>query len=290
MMVWVAAAAAAALIFFLYLLFPALRRHPDRAVLRGALIAHRGLHDRRQEIPENSLPAFEAAIAHGYIIETDLRLTSDGQVILFHDDTLQRLCGIPQRPEELTLKQLRALRIDGSAYKIPTLGELLELAAGRVPLLLELKSKNPATCAPLCRAVDGMLSGYRGKYLIQSFYPPALFWYRRHRPEICRGQLSTGRFRPHVFGAGLLSCLLCNFISRPDFINYDFRTRRHFCRRLCVWLGALGVGWTFRSQAELAHFGPEFSAYVFEGFLPRLPADENEKKPDAGFCRPRPKR
>ena len=96
-----------AVLLFLYLVFPSMRRHKDRAKIKGMMIAHRGLHSIENGIPENSMEAFILAAAKGYGIETDLRLTADGEIVLFHDNTLKRMCGIEKNVDEFTLEELR---------------------------------------------------------------------------------------------------------------------------------------------------------------------------------------
>lgn len=252
-------------LLFFFLIFPALRRHPDLELLKGAKIAHRGLHGLSKDVPENSLRAFQAAVDKGYWIENDIHLTKDGHIVVFHDDTLDRMCGISGRVEEMTLEELKALRLAGTDQEIPTLQECLDLVNGQVPLLIEFKCP-VSDATPLCRAANKILEGYSGKYLIQSFYPPVLRWYKKHRKDICRGQLSTA-FYDDVFHRRLAGALLFNFMGRPDFISYEHTFYRNFFRRLAVGLGAGSLGWTFRSEKELEARKADFQGYIFEKFL-----------------------
>lgn len=251
---------------FLFLVFPTRRRHPHRAVLGGAFIAHRGLHS--DTLPENSLAAFRAATEAGYIIENDIHLTADGEVVVFHDDNPVRMCGVSGRIEEMTLDELKALRLKDSDQQIPTLKECLEAVDGQVPLLIEFKCPNARTCTPLCEAANAILKDYKGMYFIQSFYPPVLRWYRKHRPEVCRGQLSSA-FPKEGLVKRLLGCMVFNCLARPDFVSYEHRFAAHPCRRLVTRLGALPVGWTFQSPKELERHRTDFRTYIFEGFIPQ---------------------
>ncbi len=252
---------------FLWLVFPSLRRHPDRALLHGLHIAHRGLHGLSENTPENSLAAFRAATERNYAIEIDIHLTADGEVVVFHDDDLERMCGVKGRPEHKTLAELKALRLAGTNERIPTLRECLDTVDGKTLLLIEFKCMG-ATCAALCRAADAILREYRGPYCIQSFYPFVLQWYRRHRREVCRGQLASA-FPKEALHKQLLGCMVFNVFARPDFVSYDHHHTGHLCRKLCTRLGALPVGWTFQSQPELDEDLHSFDTYIFEGFLPR---------------------
>lgn len=256
------------IILFFFLIFPSPRRHRDRELLAGLYIAHRGLHDKAANIPENSLPAFQAAIDHGYAIEIDIHVTADGKVVVFHDDDLERMCGVAGRIEDKTLAELRQLRLGNTACSIPTLQECLALVDGRVPLMIEFKCLTVAHCNRLCEAADAILQAYHGVYFVQSFFPFVLQWYRRHRRAICRGQLATA-FYHESLPKRLLGCLLFNVIARPDFVSYDHTHAGHICRRLCVLLGAFSVGWTFRNEDELERHKQRFSTYIFEEFIPK---------------------
>lgn len=253
-------------LLFLFLICPAVRRHPDRELLKGAKIAHRGLHGLSKDVPENSLRAFQAAVDKGYWIENDIHLTKDGHVVVFHDDTLDRMCGVSGKIEEMTLVELKKFRLAGTDQQIPTLQECLDLVDGRVPLLIEFKCPT-SNAAPLCEAANRILEEYHGKYFIQSFYPPVLGWYRKHRKDICRGQLSTP-FYHDAFHKRLAGALLFNFIGRPDFVSYEHAFYRNFFRRVAVKLGAVPLGWTFRNEKDLEARKADFQGYIFEKFLP----------------------
>lgn len=252
---------------FLFLVFPSLRKHPDREVLNGLYIAHRGLHGLEPNTPENSLPAFQKAVDKGFGIEIDIHLTRDGEVVVFHDDTLTRVCGIDARVEDKTLSELKELRLLNTDCTIPTLQECLDTVNGQVPLLIEFKCVS-LKCDDLCRAADEILSKYKGKYLIQSFYPTVLRWYKKHRKDICRGQLASA-FKGEELYKRLLGCLIFNFFGRPDFVSYEHKYRKNLCRRTVTKLGAFPVGWTFRSQEALDRDQSGFKSYIFENFIPK---------------------
>lgn len=261
MWLWIVLAVVAA---FLFLVFPACRKHADRALLKQRYIAHRGLHNADR--PENSLAAFRAAAEAGYTVELDVHLTADGEVVVFHDDTTDRVCGVSGDVESMTLQELKALRLKGTSEEIPTFSECLDAVDGRVPLLIEFKLRN-RHAAPLCVAVDRILADYRGQYIVQSFYPTVLQWYKKNRPDVCRGQLSAP-FLNETFAHFLSGCLLFNVLARPDFVSYDRVGANHPCRRLCTLLGAMPVGWTFRSQKEIDAHRADFEGFIFEGFTP----------------------
>ena len=255
---------------FLFLIFPTCRRHAARRDMAGRYIAHRGLHDLSENTPENSLAAFQVAIDRGYAIEIDIHLTADGEVVVFHDDDTVRMCGESHVIEDTTLAELKSLRLANTNESIPTLQECLALVGGQVPLLIEFKCMSK-TCEALCRKANEILSAYNGVYWVQSFYPFVLSWYRRYRKDVCRGQLSAGFYKDEI-QKRLLGCLVFNVLARPDFVSYSHEDANHPCRKLCTWLGAFPVGWTFRTKEALGQCRKEFSTYIFEGFVP----DEDE--------------
>ncbi len=250
----------------LFLAFPSFRRHKDINLLKGKNIAHRGLHNIAKGIPENSVPAFLEAAAHGFIIENDIHLTADGEVVVFHDGTLKRMCGEDVRIEELTLQKLRSYRLLGTEERIPTLKEVLDLVDGRVPFLIEIKCyKN--NCNALCTAAQKILADYKGEYVIQSFFPQVLIWYRKNAKNVCRGFLSSGE-RVGGFARRNFSPFFLNVVMRPDFISYDCNYSHKFMFRLMKLLGAFTLGWTFRDIKTLEEKKNDFNGYIFEDFIP----------------------
>ncbi len=251
---------------YLFLIFPSQRRHINRKILDGLYIAHRGLHDAEQGIPENSLLAFKCAIEAGLAIENDIHLTRDGEVVVFHDDDLHRMCGVCGSLEDMTLAELKELNLGNTEEKIPTLRECLDIIDGKVPLLIEYKIKS-GSAAPLCEAADKILSEYNGEYFVQSFYPFVLSWYKKNRKDIMRGQLSAA-FRGDKLHMRMLGMLLFNCFARPDFISYENETKEAFGRKICTLLGAIPIGWTFKNQKEINESKKDFKGYIFEGFVP----------------------
>lgn len=171
-----------------------LSRFATDALFAGvAGFAHRGLHG--PGVPENSMAAFGAAIAAGAGIECDLRLSRDGSAMIFHDPDLQRLCGTTVETESLNAAALTTFRLGGTGQAIPTLSRLLNLVAGQVPLLLEVKTRRrrrvpgvpPAPVDALCRAVAADLAGYGGAVGVMSFDPRVPAWFARHQPHWARG-------------------------------------------------------------------------------------------------------
>jgi glycerophosphoryl diester phosphodiesterase len=148
-------------------------------------IAHRGFYDNVL-IPENSLAAFNAAVAKGYAIELDVHLSKDGEVIVFHDEDFKRATGQHGRVTETAYPQFQGYFLWHTQEKIPTLKQTLELVHGQVPVLIEIK--NAGEAGLLEEKVNQLITNYSGPLIIVSFNPKSLEWFRVHAPDILRGQ------------------------------------------------------------------------------------------------------
>ena len=236
---------------------------------RGAQFAHRGLHDGNVTVVENTLPAFEAARDAGFGMEFDIQFTQDGQVVVFHDDDLLRLTGDPRKVRQVTLAELRSIPLAGvDAARVPTLRELLDCVNGRTPLLIELKSGRRN--AALCRALMEHLEGYPGEYIVESFNPLIVAWFRLHAPDIVRGQLvcPISGYRPAVNGlAGFaMAFLLGNCLARPDFVAYDANAPRFFTPHYQRFLFHTPLAaWTVRDNRLAGLVTERGEMNIFEG-------------------------
>ena len=240
----------------------------QKAPFLGWNFAHRGLHRADKSVPENSLEAFRLAGEAGYGAELDVQLSKDGQVVVFHDDTLDRVCSVHGRVDAFPYEQLRQMSLCGTEQHIPLFSQVLEVFGGRGPLLVELKT-GPRN-RELCEKTLALLEGYRGEVCIESFDPRIVAWFRRHAPQLLRGQLAApmeeytkdGRGKAQAF---LLSRCLLNCLARPQFIAYKIGPRPLIVR-LSERLGALKFGWTSHGQENEA--GRD--AVIFEFYRPRL--------------------
>ena len=245
--------------------------HPGLSKLRGWNYAHRGLHSKG--IPENSLAAFRAAVDHGYGAEFDVHLLKDGGLAVIHDSKLVRTTGLEGIVEDLTTEQLKTCFLEGTAETIPTFRQVLDTFAGKTPIIIELKP-NGGNCAALCEAACKAMAGYEGVWCMESFDPRAVYWLRKNRPDIIRGQLSENYLRkpqnklplPLKF---LLAFHLENFLCRPDFIAYDFYTRKVPSNPLCrkLW-GLEAVTWTVRTPEDHRIAEKEGWITIFENYTP----------------------
>lgn len=257
-------------LLYLLMIMPRILYRPDTARFTGWLYAHRGLHDAKAATPENSMSAFRKAVEAGFGIELDVQVSKDGVPVVFHDFTLKRMCGAEGKVSDYCYEELKRFRLAGTDERIPGFGEVLQLVAGRTPLIVELKTER--TDMSVCRAVDRLCSDYSGLYCIESFNPLAVFWYRRHRRNIVRGQLSDAFLKEGEYGGTgsfLLQNLLFNWVGRPDFIAYNCKYPKMLSRRLCRSLyRSKAAAWTIRSREQLAEARKYFDIFIFDGFMP----------------------
>ncbi|MCI8464376.1 MAG: glycerophosphodiester phosphodiesterase [Lachnospiraceae bacterium] len=253
------------------MIMPHMFGKPDVSPFLDVYYAHRGLHDNHSGVPENSLLAFGLAAEQGYGIEMDVRLTKDEQAVVFHDDTLKRICGLDRWVNSMTYEELKKLSLLGTEERIPLFSEALEVIGGRVPLIIEIKMVDSRT--RVCELVDRILQNYQGQYCMESFHPIAVYWYKKHRPEIVRGQLSADfpkEGERETFPMWIVHHLLANFLARPDFISYSHKGAGVPARRICRSLYRnLSVAWTIRSEEELEKARRQFDLFIFEGFRPK---------------------
>jgi len=235
-------------------------------------IAHRGLHDveHPRRCPENSLAAFEAAARAGHPVELDVHLTADGEVVVFHDDTLERMTGRPGRVVERTLAELTPLRLLDGDERVPSLDQVLERIDGRVPVLVELKSTGASVVGPLEQGVCEVLARWPGQHAVQSFDPWSMLWIHRHAPHLPRGMLS-GNMRheglpPHQVVA--IEHLLLASAVLPDFIGYELAALPHWAPSVWRRLGRPLLAWTVRDEAALSRARGLVDNVIFEGVRP----------------------
>ncbi len=251
---------AAVVLLYLFAICPA--NGKKAAAFDGKFIAHRGLHG--DGITENTLSAFERAVECGYGVELDIQLSSDKVAVICHDYDLKRVFGIDKKVYSLTAAELKEIGV-------PSFSEVLQVLGGKVPLVAEIKGESFNTEA--CVKAAELLDGYDGLYCVESFNPMHLRWFKKNRPSVIRGQLSTafGKKRDgkrnfmHLF----LRHLLLNFFSRPHFIAYEYKYYG-LSARLCALLGAHMVCWTPESEDNINTAKKHYRTFIFEGFEPNV--------------------
>ena len=232
-------------------------------------IAHRGLHDAAAGAIENTPSAFRAAIEYGYGIECDLQISADGEAMVHHDDVLGRLTEGTGRIDAMTAAALRAVAFKSTADRMLTLGELCDLVAGRVTLLIELKGTF-AGDTRLAARTAAVLSGYRGPFAVMSFDPGLIAAVRTLAPALPRGLVAERRrlADPGTPMSGVQYARQA-LAARPQFLAYrvqDLTTAPpQIARHLLRWPL---LTWTVRSADDRARAARYADQMIFEGFRP----------------------
>lgn len=236
-------------------------------------IAHRGLHDRARGIVENTASAVEAAIEADYAIEVDLRAASDLTPMVFHDRTLDRITEAGGLVTSFTPAELANIRLRHCEDRIITLTELLDLVGGRVPLLLELKSRG-SNGGLFEACVAAALTGYQGPVAAMSFYPACVSALAEHAPNLPRGLVSESfadRSWRHLSWRQRFAMrhLVSAAFARPHFVAYSIKA----LPALAPLAGRAALGWplltwTVRTQADRNRAERWADAIIFEGFRP----------------------
>lgn len=229
-------------------------------------IAHRGLHD--DVSAENSLSSFQKAIDGGYAIEMDLQMTLDGVVVVFHDDTLNRVTGFDADIRKVNYSDIKDLKLSNSEETIPTCEEFLKFIDGRTPLLIEIKDHS--NIGVMEEKIKEMLDNYKGEFAVQSFNPFIVKWFATHCPIYVRGQLAS------TFSKGTLSWikryLLKNLMfirsNKSQFVSYDVKgIDQKLILRIKKRMPILM--WTVRSQEQIEKHKDYFDNIIFENFIPK---------------------
>lgn len=233
-------------------------------------IAHRGLHTPDRKVPENSIEAFVLAEKEGYGIELDVQLSKDGTVMVFHDDTLWRVCGKKGRVRSFCFSQLNKMKLFDTQHTIPSLAQVLQMLKGTAPLLVEIKSgKNNAM---LCQKTLELMRTYPGPWCIESFDPRILAWFRQNAPDVLRGQLADNpeTFREWGPAAGaILGNLLGNCIARPHFVAWG-KGKKTLAVKLCEKMGAMKMRWTVSPKDYRKQLEGEYDGIIFEYEKPQV--------------------
>ena len=237
-------------------------------------VAHRGLHDAAAGVIENTPSAFAAAVGANYAIECDLQISADGEAMVHHDDVLGRLTDGSGPLDEMTSAELRRVAFKATTDRMISVGELCDLVAGRVTLVIELKSGQAGDQRVALRAAQ-VLSAYAGPVAVMSFDPVQIVAMRRSAPFLTRGlvveswsrdfeqgELFAGGKRALAYGREALR-------ARPQFIAYSVQdlpaalplAARHLCRMPLLT-------WTVRSTQDRQRAARWADQMIFEGFRP----------------------
>ena len=233
-------------------------------------LAHRGLHDDQNGIIENTPSAFAAAIAARYGIECDLQISSDGEAMVYHDDTLGRLTETSGRLDAMTAAELKRVTFRATRDRMMTLGELCDFVAGRAALLIELKSPRAGDRRLATRAAK-VLSGYAGQAAVMSFEPAQIVELGRIAPRLPRGMAVQKHAWSDAFAAPgrSMAALARVLTARPQFVAYLVSNLPALLPALTRSVFGLPLlAWTVRSADDREKAARYADQMIFEGFRP----------------------
>lgn len=230
-------------------------------------IAHRGFWN--SQYPENSMGAFIRATDNGYPIELDVQLSSDNEVIVFHDESVDRLTEAKGAVYKFKYEQLKHMKICQTNYTIPHFSDVLSEIDGKVPLLIEIKSTNKNKL--LCDKIVKTLLNYKGEFALQSFNPFIIKYLKDRYPILIRGQLAKMDYSNEVskLKGFLLKRMFFNSTTKPHFISYNFEDiPNQFVDKYKKRNIAL-LAWTIRNQNSYDKIKEYVDNIIFESFEPK---------------------
>ena len=234
--------------------------------------AHRGLYEKDQSVPENTLRAFERAVEHGYGVELDVQLSKDGAVVVFHDDFVDRETTYSGRVDSFTLEELQAMSLfgtHGDKLNIPLFTDVMQVLDGKSPTIVELKSTDQYV--ELCEKTLAILRTCTGPYCVESFDPRIVYWFRKNAPDLMRGQLSESykgwRATTSPLKAFAMSHFWTNLLTRPNFLAYG-SMKQPLALRLVRWQKAFLVYWTEEPDSDRDTLEQRYDCIIFEHFYP----------------------
>src|SRR3954452_22097459 len=239
-------------------------------------VAHRGLHDSARGVLENMPAAAQAAVAGNFAIECDIQLTSDGEAMVHHDDELGRLTEGSGALLGKTAAELKAVKFKNTAEQMMTLGDLCALVAGRVPLVIEVKSHFDGDRKLVARMAE-VLAAYSGPAAGMSFDPDQVLALRQIMPDLARGIVAERNYEEAEWPEATP-------VQRRGMMHlrHAFRTKPHFVAYFvdelpapAPWIarhvfGLPLLGWTVRTPEQRERAERYADQMIFEGFLPQV--------------------
>lgn len=254
----------------LFLIKPSNKRKNSFKPYEDTFIAHRGLFNNI-DIPENSISAFKKAINYNYGIELDVQLTSDNILVVFHDESLLRMTGKDLTLRNCSYKQIKNIKLLNTNETIPKFEDVLKVLKPSAPLIIEIKPEGKYI--ETTKTVIEIMKDYKGIYNVESFNPLVVRYLRKNEPQIIRGQLSynycnDNKSKLSKFMKFVLTNLLLNFYTKPDYIAYDCTNISNPSFKLIskVFHGEC-VAWTVKSQKEYEQIKEYYDVIIFDSCI-----------------------
>ena len=234
-------------------------------------ITHRGFYDN-EGIPENSLPAFRKTVRNGMGTELDVQLTKDGRLVVFHDHSLKRVCGIDKVLTDCTYEELQQYPLLNTEERIPLFEDVLKVLKPDTPLIIEIKPEGDAIRT--CEETVQLMKNYDYTYIIESFNPLVVRYLKNRHPEIIRGQLAYNMLDDKENKYSFIikfACtnMLTNILTKPDFIAYHVHSPYNLSFMICSKIfRAECVAWTVQNEKDLAYARKYYQQVIFDSFIP----------------------
>lgn len=260
---------------YLFALYPNTSRKQMLLPYENVFIAHRGLFNN-DDIPENTIASFSKAVENGYGIELDVQLTTDNKLVVFHDESLNRMTGVDLVLHECSYEEIKNIKLLDTQLTIPLFEDVLKLLKPDTPLIIEIKPEG--RFIETTKATVQTMKNYKGLYNIESFNPLVVKYLKDNEPQIIRGQLSENYFKTknklNTLLKFILTNLLFNFINKPDYIAYDCINTNNLSFRIISKLyKAECIAWTIKSQEQLEQNKKYYKCFIFDSFIPKKKTD-----------------
>lgn len=224
--------------------------------LNNLIIAHRGIHNNI-DIPENSLKAIKEALKENIPIEIDVQLTKDNQLIVFHDDDLKRMTNTNELVYNKTLAEIKKLKLLNTNENIPTLDEILKITNNQVLLFIEIKHTKKIEL--VCKTLVNNLNSYGNNYVIKSFDPKIIHWFKKNKPNITRGLIMM-KHKKNIKNIILNNDLILHY-CKPDFISIStklYKTKRF--QKISTKIPT--ILWTIKGYSEIINLQNKSLSFV----------------------------
>lgn len=228
--------------------------------LTKTLIAHRGYHNIKSGIPENSMLAFKRAVRYRYIIELDVHILKDGNIVVFHDYNLKRVCKKDKIIENCTYKDIKDLTLFETKERIPLLKDVLKFVNGKVPILIEIKSL--AKTNILEEKLATLLDKYDGLFAIQSFNIFSIYWFKKNRPKFIRGLLLSS-IMENSFRKVISKTLILDIFLKTNFLAYDIKALPSKYASIIRSKKPI-IGWVIKNKKEYLFAKKYCDAFICE--------------------------
>lgn len=253
------------------MIFPNISRKDKLKPYEEVFIAHRGLFDNA-EIPENSIPAFKKAVEAGLGIELDVQLSRDNQLVVFHDESLFRMTGVNKLLRQSSYEELKKYKLLNTEHAIPLLSDVLKVLNKNTPLIIEIKPEG--RYIETTKYTVELMRTYAGLYNMESFNPLVVKYLKDNEPQIIRGQLAYNslidkKSKTSPLLKFILTNLLLNFLTRPDYIAYDHNSMNNLSFLICSKIyRAKCVAWTIKSDDDYNRAKAYYDCFIFDSYIP----------------------